>query len=312
MKALAHKLVEELTVETAFTIGGKIQIAESVVITWVVMAIITFLCIWLTRNMKVRNPGKRQLAAEFIVNWLDSFTGDMLGEHALQYREYMSTVLLFIGFANIIGVFGVKPPTKDMNVTIALSLMSIILIEAAGIRAKGGKGWLRSFTEPIAIVTPINILEVFIRPLSLCMRLFGNVLGAFVIMELIKMLVPVGLPVVFSLYFDFFDGLIPDSGVCVCFPYIFVHCGGCGAGCAQTEEGQEGEAEGCAGVRPADLPSARPAAGAYGSSVPSARKNRQQELTACLQQGRQQELTALLCLRHGRTSSRNLRPAFRN
>ncbi len=208
MKALAHKLVEELTVETAFTIGGKIQIAESVVITWVVMAIITFLCIWLTRNMKVRNPGKRQLAAEFIVNWLDSFTGDMLGEHALQYREYMSTVLLFIGFANIIGVFGVKPPTKDMNVTIALSLMSIILIEAAGIRAKGGKGWLRSFTEPIAIVTPINILEVFIRPLSLCMRLFGNVLGAFVIMELIKMLVPVGVPVVFSLYFDFFDGLI--------------------------------------------------------------------------------------------------------
>ena len=200
MKALAHKLVEELTVETAFTIGGKIQIAESVVITWVVMAIITFLCIWLTRNMKVRNPGKRQLAAEFIVNWLDSFTGDMLGEHALQYREYMSTVLLFIGFANIIGVFGVKPPTKDMNVTIALSLMSI--------RAKGGKGWLRSFTEPIAIVTPINILEVFIRPLSLCMRLFGNVLGAFVIMELIKMLVPVGVPVVFSLYFDFFDGLI--------------------------------------------------------------------------------------------------------
>ena len=70
------------------------------------------------------------------------------------------------------------------------------------------KDWLKSFTQPIAVVTPINILELVTRPLSLCMRLFGNVLGAFVIMELIKMVVPVFVPMVFSLYFDFFDGLI--------------------------------------------------------------------------------------------------------
>ena len=63
-------------------------------------------------------------------------------------------------------------------------------------------------TEPIAIVTPINIMEVFIKPLSLCMRLFGNVLGAFVIMKLIEYILPVGLPVLFSAYFDIFDGLI--------------------------------------------------------------------------------------------------------
>ena len=81
-------------------------------------------------------------------------------------------------------------------------------MEAAGIRKKGVGGWIKSFTEPIAIVTPINILEVFIKPLSLCMRLFGNVLGAFVIMELLKLLVPVALPVPFSFYFDVFDGLI--------------------------------------------------------------------------------------------------------
>ncbi|RXE62179.1 F0F1 ATP synthase subunit A, partial [Muribaculaceae bacterium Isolate-001 (NCI)] len=72
----------------------------------------------------------------------------------------------------------------------------------------GVGGWIKSFTEPIAIVTPINILEVFIKPLSLCMRLFGNVLGAFVIMELLKLLVPVALPVPFSFYFDVFDVLI--------------------------------------------------------------------------------------------------------
>ena len=58
------------------------------------------------------------------------------------------------------------------------------------------------------IITPINILEIFIKPLSLCMRLFGNVLGAFVVMELIKIIVPAIIPVAFSLYFDIFDGLI--------------------------------------------------------------------------------------------------------
>ena len=118
------------------------------------------------------------------------------------------TVLLYIGVSNIIGLFGLKPPTKDLNVTAALALMSIILVETSGIRSKGLKGWLKSFAEPVAVVLPINILELFIRPISLCMRLFGNVLGAFVIMELIKQLLPVALPVPFSLYFDIFDGLL--------------------------------------------------------------------------------------------------------
>ena len=56
------------------------------------------------------------------------------------------------------------------------------------------------------VLLPINILEVFIRPLSLCMRLFGNVLGAYIVMELIKMVVPIFVPMVFSMYFDVFDG----------------------------------------------------------------------------------------------------------
>ena len=89
-----------------------------------------------------------------------------------------------------------------------MAVMSIVLVEVAGIRQKGTKGWLKGFLEPIWIVAPINLLEVFTRPLSLCMRLFGNVLGAFVIMELLKLLVPVALPVPFSFYFDIFDGLI--------------------------------------------------------------------------------------------------------
>ena len=117
-------------------------------------------------------------------------------------------MLLYIGIANIIGLFGFKSPTKDLCVTVALALMSIVLIEFAGIYQNGIKKWLHKFTEPIWIVTPINILEIVTKPLSLCMRLFGNVLGSFVIMELLKMIVPVVVPAVFCLYFDVFDGLL--------------------------------------------------------------------------------------------------------
>ena len=201
MEQFTSELQEQLQVATAFTIPvfGGIQVAESTVITWVIMAVLAALSIYLGSNLKVHNPGKRQQVAEMIVTFLDNFINGMLGEKGKQYGTLISVILIYIG---------VKPPTKDLNVTGGLSLISIVLIEVAGIRAKGAKGWLKSFSQPVAIVTPINILELVIRPLSLCMRLFGNVLGAFIIMELIKMVVPVGVPAIFSLYFDIFDGLI--------------------------------------------------------------------------------------------------------
>lgn len=210
MEKLAAELMEQLNCDTAFTIPifGGIDIAESVVITWVIMAVICIASMILTRNLKVSNISRRQLVAETIVTSLQKFVRGMVGEEGGTYAPYLISVLLFIGISNIIGLFGMKPPTKDLNVTAALAIMSIILIEYAGIHKKGPKKWLKSFAEPIAVVTPINILEVFIKPLSLCMRLFGNVLGAFVIMELIKAIVPVALPIPFSLYFDVFDGLI--------------------------------------------------------------------------------------------------------
>lgn len=210
MERLASSLLEELNCETAFTIPvfGGIAVAESTVITWVIMAVLVLAAILLTRNFKVTGIGRRQAAVEAAVTWLNGFVEDMIGAEGRQYVPYLVTILLYIAVSNVSGLFGVKPPTKDMNVTAALALMSIVLIEASGIRRKGLKKWGKSFVEPVAIIAPINILEIFIRPLSLCMRLFGNVLGAFVIMELIKQLIPVGVPLVFSLYFDIFDGLI--------------------------------------------------------------------------------------------------------
>ena len=202
--------MEELNCDTAFTIPlfGGIKISESVAVTWIIMAVVVLLCVIFVRNLSVENPGKAQLLLESAIGKGVDFFEDVMGKENRRYIPYLITVLIYIGIANIIGLFGFKPPTKDLNVTIALAVMSMCLIEYSGIHAKGVKRWAKGFAQPVAIVAPLNVLEILIRPLSLCMRLFGNVLGAFVIMELLKMLIPVVLPVPFSLYFDIFDGLI--------------------------------------------------------------------------------------------------------
>ncbi|OLA24969.1 MAG: F0F1 ATP synthase subunit A [Faecalibacterium sp. CAG:74_58_120] len=207
--------MEELTVE--YVKVGPLQIPESVVISWVILAIVTIGSILLTRNLKVDHISKRQAVLEMAYLAGTNFFEGLLGEKGRRYVPYLMTVAIYIAFSNLIGVFGVKPPTKDLDVTAAqpptkdldvtaaLALMSIVLIEGAGIRARGGVGFLKSLAAPTPVMTPMNILEVAIRPTSLCMRLFGNVLGAFVI---------VFVPAVFSLYFDLFDGLIQT--------YVFV------------------------------------------------------------------------------------------
>lgn len=210
MNDIVNRLLEELNCDVVFTIPifDGIPIYESVVVTWIIMLAVLLICVLLVRNLKVENPGRKQIVLETAVQGLYNFFKGTIGEHGTAYIPYLMSVVLYIGIANLIGLIGFKPPTKDMNVTVALAVMSIVLIEVAGVRQKGTKGWLKSFAEPMPIVLPINVLEVFIKPLSLCMRLFGNVLGSFVIMELLKIVVPAFLPAVFSCYFDIFDGLI--------------------------------------------------------------------------------------------------------
>ena len=189
-------------------LNGLLDIKESVVVTWIIMAVIVALCIIFVRNLKVENPGKGQLLLESAISTGQNFFEDVMGKENRKYIPYLLTVLIYIGISNIIGLFGFKPPTKDLNVTAAIAIMSMILIEYSGIRKNGVKHWVKHFAEPVPFVAPIMVLEIVIRPLSLCMRLFGNVLGAFVIMELLKTVIPVLVPIPFSFYFDIFDGLL--------------------------------------------------------------------------------------------------------
>lgn len=210
MEGLVDSLMEEMNCNVAFTIPifGGIDVLESVAVTWIVMAVIMIVSLILVQGLKFRKIRGKQAALESGISFLYDFFEDLLGKDGRAYIPYLITVIIYIGFSNMVGLFGFKPPTKDMNVTITLAVMSIILVEIAGVRKKGVKKWLKSFTEPVPIVTPINILELFIRPLSLCMRLFGNILGAVVVMALIKYLLPVLVPLPFSFYFDIFDGII--------------------------------------------------------------------------------------------------------
>ncbi len=209
MGDLSEKLMEELESKTAFTIPvfGGIPVPDSCVVTWVIMAVLVALSIILTHKLKKVPTGKQCLLEIGITKLNDFFLG-ILGPHGKKYLPILETLIIYIGFSNIIGIFGFVPPTKDINVTAALAGIAIILIQVTSVIEKVGIGWVKGFAKPMPIMIPINILELVTRPLSLCMRLFGNVLGAFVVMELIKICVPVGLPVVFSLYFDIFDGLI--------------------------------------------------------------------------------------------------------
>lgn len=215
---LQHELTEQLEIKEmfGFDIGGvHIGIDEGTVVSWIIMAVLVIVSVILTRNLKVTGKlSKRQLLLETVYEKGFGFFEDIVGEKGTRYIPWLMSIAIFIGFSNAIGIFGLKPPTKSMQVTLAMALTSIIIVEYAAYKDKGVGGRLKAFTKPLAIVTPINLLEIIIKPLSLCMRLFGNIIGAFIIMELIKAVVPVVVPVALSLYFDIFDGLLQA--------YIFV------------------------------------------------------------------------------------------
>ena len=206
LEAYISTIQEELECEI-INIGG-VGIHESVIVTLFISILLLVLGLVLTSGFRVENPSRRQLAVESFVLWLQKFFEGPLSPKGKRYAPYMMTIACYVALANIFYVFGIKPPTKDLTVTAALAVMSIVLVQMAGIQTKGVKGWLHSFLEPMPAMLPMNILELFLKPVSLCMRLFGNVLGAFIIMCMIEGLVRIIIPIPFSLYFDFFDGLI--------------------------------------------------------------------------------------------------------
>ena len=196
-------LNEELAYKIAFTVG-PLQVPQYVVITWGIMAFLVIFSIIMTKNLKLV-PGKRQVVIEGLVSFLYRMYYDILGEKGKRYIPYLGSVCIFLAVADGVGLLGISPPTRNLNVTVALA---ILLVQIAGIQTKGVGGWLRGFTHPVPVMVPMNILDLVTRPLSLSLRLFGNVLGGVIIMALLDSAIPIGVPLIGSAYFDIFDGLL--------------------------------------------------------------------------------------------------------
>jgi F-type H+-transporting ATPase subunit a len=203
--------------------GFSIDINETILISWVTMGILIISSLLLTRKLR-EVPRGSQIFLEWAIGFLNNFSKEHFGRRAAVYGPYIGTVFLFLLLANILPAFSpmgisafgleppfvIKPPTRDISLTAALALLSILLVLVGGLRARGLRGWVKNLFHPTPMMLPFNLLEYIIRPASLCLRLFGNILGGYIIMLLIEQAlpVPVILPVALSLYFDFFDGLI--------------------------------------------------------------------------------------------------------
>lgn len=216
---LGEKLVEAMEPHIMFEInlfGLNIPVTDTVVVMWIIMAVMISLAFICTRKFTAV-PNKKQNVVEIIVEFINNIVKDAIGDHHWKpFAPYLGTVMLFLVFANTVSIFNVipgegfklRPPTRNINVTACLAIMSILLVIYAGIRYKKFSGWLKSFVEPIPLMLPFKILDYGIKPLSLALRLFGNILGAFIVMELIYAVIPPFIPAALSLYFDLFDGIL--------------------------------------------------------------------------------------------------------
>ena len=218
--------MDALNIKTMFILkimGFSVPITETVVVSWMVMLILVAGSLLLTRRLRTV-PSGPQAILETAVEFLNNFAKNQFGSFSKYLGPYIGSLFLFLFLANLIGVlspveikafgrefippFMIRPPTRDINVTAALALISILLVLVSGFAARGVKGWFKRLLHPMPMMLPFNIMEYGTRLISLALRLFGNILGAYVLMHLIEGLLPVGLPMICALYFDFFDGTI--------------------------------------------------------------------------------------------------------
>lgn len=209
---------------------GGINVSETVVNAWILMAVITLLCIFLTRNLSVKNPSKRQLAAEKLYLMLKGMVRDTMGEKNIKYVPYIGTLFTFSIIGSLSSLTGMRPITADLSTTLGWSLVTFILVQFTNIKTHGFFGWIKSFTEPVAVITPLNIISEVANPISMAFRHFGNVASGVVITGLVYSalaalsnfilgfipsefissipIFQVGLPAILSIYFDLFTSFL--------------------------------------------------------------------------------------------------------
>lgn len=237
---MSEKINEAMNIQEVFKLPiGKfnIVITDTMISMWIVMAILAVIAYVFSRNLKTI-PGKKQSLVEICIEFVTKFCEGSMGHYSKAFTPYIATLALFIIISNMLGIFNIiptshelykltrleffkrmpfyaiTPPTRDINVAAGLAVMTVVVMIVSAIYYKGFVGWLKGLCKPTPILFPINILELCIKPLSLCLRLFGNILGAHLVVDVVYALCPILLPIPLSMYFDLFDGVLQA--------YIFV------------------------------------------------------------------------------------------
>lgn len=221
---------------------GSVMITETVVNTWIVMAVIVGLCLFLTSGMQVHCRTKRQIIAEFIVKKVNAMVGENMGEHFLQvgYAPLIASIMGLSALCSLSSMIGMYAPTSDLSTLLGWSLMVFVLITYNKFRAGGPLGYIKGYFEPIPVLLPFNIISEFATPLSMAFRHFGNIASGSVITGLIYAalaaashalfsllpgalgqvmgqipLLQVGIPAIFSIYFDLFSSCLQAFIFCM-------------------------------------------------------------------------------------------------
>lgn len=184
------------------SIFGVLDVTGEVIAMWIILAVVAIISLLVSRNLKER-PGTFQNIVETGVEYLDNFFEGLLGrKKSRQYFTFLASLFIFIIFGNYSGLIPgvgltdyVKAPTASLSVTLGLGIVTFLFLQIAGLRC-GVKHYFKRFVSPICVMLPLLILDEFIKPASLALRLFGNVFGEEMVMEELYHLLPIGVPLI--------------------------------------------------------------------------------------------------------------------
>ncbi|MGI5970823.1 MAG: FoF1 ATP synthase subunit A [Oscillospiraceae bacterium] len=191
-----------------------LNLSTTIIYTWIVMVFLVSIAVILRltvlRHMTVR-PGRAQNVLELAVEWVNNYTHSTANNAGDGLASYIFTVAAFLVACAFLELFGLRTPTSDITLTFSLAFITFILINYYGIKKKGLGGRIKSMASPSPAILPIRIITDLALPVSMSARLFGNMLGGMIVMDLIYSALgtnAVGIPSTIGLYFNVFHPLI--------------------------------------------------------------------------------------------------------
>ncbi len=197
-----------------FQLFGVTLSINTTMVTTVIVFLVLLALILIARHEIMKDydePNMVQNVTEMLVEKMDAMVENNMGIHAKKYLNYVEALMAFIFLSNISGLFGLRPPTADFGTTFGLAIITFVMIEYAWIKTKGIR-FVRDLFQPFPIFFPVNLISEFATPVSMSLRLFGNVTAGTIMLSLWYTLMPwfakIGIPAFLHGYFDFFSGAI--------------------------------------------------------------------------------------------------------